>query len=171
MKDVHKLKGSYEELIDGLDLTVQQKILLKLTWLDYLLLLDKSARRGWVSFNYSQLIVILFSLTIPVLQGSELKDSNLFGLTIISLLAFIVAALSALNRQLGFEGKWRHFRKNAEMVRNEGDDFLALSGNYQNVKNQQEAFKSFLTIITNFKRQEANSYLHNDRDKKKNENK
>ncbi len=63
MKDVHKLKGSYEELIDGLDLTVQQKILLKLTWLDYLLLLDKSARRGWVSFNYSQLIVILFSLT------------------------------------------------------------------------------------------------------------
>lgn len=167
MKEVHNLKVTYEELIDGLDLTAQQKILLKLTWLDYLLLLDKSARRGWVSFNYSQLIVIIFSLTIPVLEGSGLKDYNLYGLTIISLLSFIVAALSALNRQLGFEGKWRHFRKNAEMVRNEGDDFLALSGNYQNIKNQQEAFKSFLTIITNFKRQEANNYLHNDRDKNK----
>lgn len=164
-----KLKGRYIELIDSLDLDKTQKTILKLTWLDYLLLLDKSARRGWMSFNYSQLLVILFSLIIPILEGSQLKGYNYFGLTIISLLSFIIASLSALNRQLGFESRWRHFRKNAEMVRNEGDDFLGLAGNYQNVKNRQEAFKSFLTIITNFKRQEANSYLHNDRDKKKNE--
>ena len=143
--------------------------MLKLAWLDYLLLLDKSARRGWISFNYSQLIVIVLSLIIPVLEGSNLKNISYSGFTIISLLSFIIASLSTLNRQLGFESTWRHYRKNAELVRNEGDDFLALAGDYQHVNNQQEAFKLFLTTITNFKRQEAYSYLHNDKEKKKND--
>lgn len=169
MKKPINLKSRYEELIDNVNLEESQKTMLKLAWLDYLLLLDKSARRGWRSFNYSQLIVIIFSLLIPVLEGSKLKNFCYSGLTIISLLSFIVAALSALNRQIGFESKWRHFRKNAELVRNEGDDFLALAGDYQHVNNQQEAFKLFLTTITNFKRQEANSYLHNDKEKKKND--
>lgn len=163
MINLHKnnpnIKTRYETLIDGLDLNNEQKSILRLTWLDYLLLLDKAARRGWISFNYSQLIVIIVSLSIPILEGSNLKNYNWFGLTIISLLSFIVAALSALNRQLGFEGKWRHYRKNAEMIRNEGDDFLALSGHYIKKKNQQDAFNSFITTITTFKRQEANLYL------------
>lgn len=172
MGDKATLKEYYEKIIDSLDIDDAQKGLLKLTWLDYLLLMNKSARKGWVSYNYSQLIVIFFSLLIPMLEGTKLKSFDYFGwdfggLTIISLLSLVVATLTALNRQLGFDAKWRHYRKNAEMMRNEGDDFLALSGNYQNINSHKEAFKSFITTITTFKRQEVSSYLQNDNDKKR----
>jgi len=171
MREGTTLKEYYGKIIDSLDLNDAQRELLKLTWLDYLLLMNKSARNGWFSYNYSQLIVIFFSLLIPMLEGSRLKGFDYFGLTIISLLSLVVATLTALNRQLGFDAKWRHYRKNAEMMRNEGDDFLALSGNYQNINNHKEAFKSFITTITTFKRQEVSSYLQNDNDKNKNDDK
>lgn len=176
MKEGTRLKEYYGKIIDSLDLEDGQRELLKLTWLDYFLLMNKSARNGWVSYNYSQLIVIFFSLLIPMLEGTRLKSFDYFGwdfggLTIISLLSLVVATLTALNRQLGLDAKWRHYRKNAEMMRNEGDDFLALSGNYQNINNHKEAFKSFITTITTFKRQEVSNYLQNDNDRKKKDDK
>ena len=170
MKRNKALKVHYEKIIDSLDLDDPQKGLLKLTWLEYLLLINRSAERGWSSYNFSQLIVIFFSLLIPMLEGAKLKSFNFGwgfgGLTIISVLSLVVATLTAINRQLGFDAKWRHYRKNAEMMRNEGDDFLALAGNYQNASKHKEVFRSFITTITIFKRQEVSSYLQNDNEKK-----
>lgn len=171
MKSNTVLSQEYAIIIDGLKLEDTQKALLKTTWLDYLLLMNVSAKKGWRNYNYSQLIVIFLSLIIPVLEGTKLKNFDFFGwdlggLTLISILSLIVAALTAINRQMGFDAKWRHYRKNAEMMRNEGDDYLGLSGNYEKFNDHSEAFRPFIKSITSFKRQEVNSYLENDSEKK-----
>lgn len=153
-------KDKYTKIIDGLDLNETQKGVLKMTWLDYLLLMNSSAKKGWFSHNYSQIAVIILSLLIPVIEQSKL-NYNLFGwdLKVISILGLIVAALTTLNRQLGFEEKWRHYRKTSEAMRNEGDDFFALSGEYEKYQTHAEAFRPFTKTVTTFKRLEVNTYI------------
>lgn len=153
-------KEQYLKIIDSLELDLTQKEVLKTTWLYYFLLMNSSAKRGWVSHNYSQILVIVLSLLIPVIEQSKL-NYNIFNLDlkVISILGLLVAALTTLNRQLGFEEKWRHYRKTAEMMRNEGDDFFALSGEYENFKSHKEAFQTFSKTVTTFKRLEVTSYI------------
>jgi hypothetical protein len=153
-------KGKYATIIDSLELDITQKEVLKTTWLDYLLFMNSSAKKGWISHNYSQAIIIVLSLLIPVIEQSKLNDDICsLNLKVVSILALIIAALTTLNRQLGFEEKWRHYRKTAEAMRNEGDDFFALSGEYERCKTHEEAFKPFLKTVTTFKRLEVNTYI------------
>lgn len=167
MKNSKENKERYTTIIDGLDLNDTQKNSLKSTWLDYLLLMDVSAWKRWRSYNFAQIAVILISLLIPVIEKSKLNiDIFESDLSVISILGVIVAALTTLNRQLGFEEKWRHYRMNAETMRNEGDDFFALAGNYEKYLSHKEAFKIFATTITTFKRQEVNTYIEQENNRK-----
>jgi hypothetical protein len=102
----------------------------------------------------------MISLLIPVIEQTKL-NWNIFdwNLKVISILGLIVAALTTLNRQLGFEEKWRHYRKTAEAMRNEGDDFFALSGEYEKYQTHKEAFRAFTKTVTIFKRLEVNTYI------------
>lgn len=164
----------YIKIINGLDLNETQKDVLKITWLDYLVLMNSSAKKGWFSHNYSQIAVIVLSLLIPVLEQSKLNH-NIFGwdLKVVSIVGLIVAALTTLNRQLGFEEKWRHYRKTSEAMRNEGDDFFALSGEYDKYKTHKEAFRTFTKTVTTFKRLEVNTFIEEEQrrnDQQLNEN-
>jgi hypothetical protein len=157
-------KEHYIKIIDSLDLDETQRQIVKTTWLDYLLLMNKSARKGWLSHNYSQILVIVVSLLIPIIEPTTLNyNIHESGLKVISILGLIVAALTTLNRQLGFEEKWRHYRKTAELMRNEGDDFFALSGEYEKFKAQGEAFQTFVKTITLYKRYEVTSYIEEEK--------
>ncbi len=168
MKQSMTNKEGYKTIIEGLDLDDTQKNVLKSTWLDYLLLMNISARKGWFSHNYSQIAVIIFSLLIPVIEKSKLNvDIFQWDLSIISILGLVVAVLTTLNRQLGFEEKWRHYRMTAETMRNEGDDFFALTGNYEKYTSHKEAFKIFASTVTSFKRQEVNTYIEEEKNRRK----
>ncbi len=163
----NKMKENYIKIIDGLQLDDTDKGILKSTWLDYLLLMNSSAKKGWFRHNFSQIAVIVLSLLIPVIEKSKLNINICkWDLTIISILGLIVAILTSLNRQLGFEERWRHYRMNAEAMRNEGDDFFALGSNYSEFDTHKKAYKAFISNITHFKRQEVKAYIV-DKNKKK----
>jgi hypothetical protein len=172
MKHSAENKKIYQNIIDGLELDNTKKAVLKSTWLDYLLLMDISANKGWFLNNYSQIAVIIFSLLIPIIEKSKL-NLNIFqwDLSIVSVLGLTVAALATLNRQLGFAEKWNHFRMTAETMRNEGDDFFALTGNYKTFNTHEEAFKTFVSAVTSFKRQEVSTYLEEEKNRKKEDEK
>ena len=55
----------------------------------------------------------------------------------------------------------------AGTMRNEGDDFFALSGNYTNFNSHSDAFKKFTATVTSFKQQVVNSYIEDDRNRRK----
>ena len=155
-------KVRYNNIIDSLSLDGTQKQILNTSWLHYLTLSDNSAKKGWFSHNFAQITVIVVSLLIPIIEKSRL-NSDIFDMNInmVCLLSLLVAEVTALNSQFGFDAKWRHYRKVAETMRNEGDDFFALSGNYENYDSHKEAFKTFLSVITAFKRQEIETYIEN----------
>lgn len=153
-------KEKYNTLIEGLKLGNTQETILKSTWLDYLLLMNISAEKGWYSYNAAQIAVIVLSLLIPLIEMTKLNaDIYDWNLKVVSIIGFVVAAITTLNRQLGFEQKWRHYRRNAEAMRNEGDDFFALAGKYEKFDSHISAFKEFTKTVTSFKRSEVDSYI------------
>lgn len=111
-------------------------------------------------------------MLIPIFEQIDWMN-NIFDmeLTLVSILGLLVAGLTALNRQFGFEEKWRHYRLNAETMRNEGDDYFALSGKYEKFLSHKDAFKSFINTITSFKRQEVNTYIEEKTNKNKDDKK
>lgn len=152
--------SSYEKLIENVDFSEREKILLRTSWLDYLRYLDSLAIKDSIFFNVLQVLVIITGILIPVIEQSDLNERIGVGsVTIISILGLIVAIATALNRHFRFEERWKHYRKNAEIIRNEGEDFFGLTGNYENSKDYSEALKKFIEIITIAKRQEVDSYI------------
>ncbi len=169
---INKTKVKYSETIENLDLNTTQKQVLDTVWLEYLLILNSSAKKGWLSHNYSQVAVIVISLLIPVIeQITWINKIFDLELTLVSIFGLIVAALTSLNRQFGFEEKWRHYRLGAETMRNEGDDYFALSGKYEKFLSHKEAFKLFTGTITSYKRQEVNTYIEEKINRTKDEKK
>ncbi len=164
------LKTHYLNIINGLNIDAAEKSILEYSWLDFFLMADSKAGIGWFRNNVAQVLVIVLSLFIPVIEKSrlnaELCDT---GITVISVFGLMIGILSALNRLLDYQGKWSHYRKIAEAMRNEGDDFFALSGGYKEYTSHKEAFKAFMTVITAFKRKEVNNYVESAAGKQKND--
>jgi hypothetical protein len=58
---------------------------------------------------------------------------------------------------------WSHYRKNAELIRMEGEDYLALSGRYAKFDTHDQAFTKFIQVITTYKRREVESFMESSR--------
>lgn len=63
-----------------------------------------------------------------------------------SILGLIIAIITALNRHLTLDSKWRHYRLNAELIRDEGEDFFALANFYKNCKDITKPSASSLEL-------------------------
>jgi hypothetical protein len=151
---------SYSKLIEMSDLSEPDKILFRISWLNYLKYLDRLAIKDSLFFNILQLLVIIIGILIPVIEQSELNlKIGMSSITIISILGLTIAISTALNRHFRFEERWKHYRKNAEIIRNEGEDFFGLTGNYEDSQDQHEAFKKFIENITIIKRQEVDTFI------------
>lgn len=151
---------AYEAMIENEELQEGDKLLLKTIWLKYLKYLDQLAIKDSIFFHSLQLIVIIAGVLIPVIEQSKLNyELGMSSITIISILGLTVAIATALNRHFKFEERWKHYRKSAEIIRSEGEDFFARTGNYKNADSSSEAFKDFVELITNVKRQETNTFI------------
>ncbi|WP_299210826.1 DUF4231 domain-containing protein [uncultured Dokdonia sp.] len=151
---------SYHQLIELSELSETDKILFKISWLDYLKYLDRLAIKDSLFFNILQLLVIIVGILIPVIEQSKLNSEiGISSITVISILGLTIAIATALNRHFKFEERWKHYRRNAEIIRNEGEDFFGLTGNYENAQNQKDAFKKFIENITAIKRQEVDTFI------------
>jgi hypothetical protein len=103
MFNKRKIKEKYGEIIEGLTLSETQKLTLKITWLDYLFLLNTRASKGIKYHHFVQLAVVFLSLTIPIIQGSIYKDESVFGISTISLISLVIAMMTALNNQMKYK--------------------------------------------------------------------
>lgn len=159
-----------EKMIDSLEISDTQKELMKSAWLDYLELTNRNAILGVRYFHILQVTVIITGILIPVLENSSLQFKVWGNLGIIGILGLTVAIATGLSRHFSFEERWRHYRQHAELIRNEGDDYFALCNNYSVFDTHTEAFKEFIAIVTNFKRQEIQSYMTKNNKSSKSQN-
>jgi hypothetical protein len=156
----NSISKSYLKLINELDISESKKILIRTSWLEYLRYLDRMAKRDSICFHFFQLLVIVLGILIPIIEESDIKDCiKISSFTLISVFGLTIAISAALNKHFKFEEKWKHYRKTAEIIRAEGENYFGLAGEYKDFANSSEAVKKFIEIITDIKRQENNTYI------------
>lgn len=161
-----KLKGDLSELINNLhDLTDLQKHFLRLRWLDQVLWIEGRANSTKAWYLVLRLTTIVGGVLIPTLV--KLSPSTEMVTLGVSLLVAISAAVEGFLR---FGEQWRHYRLRVELLKNEGWQFLQLSGNYRGYPTHAKAYKFFAFRVEKLSHLEVEEYINEVvRDKKQEE--
>ena len=145
-KIVSKKIDDYSNLISSLTIDDFKKKLIVTNWSDSIRLMEILTKRHYRRFNVANLITIIGSVLVPVVINVSSDSSAKIISTILGVLVSISAALSQSYR---FNDRWKLFRKISEELKIEGENFFALSGNYESYKDHEnESFKLFMKNIT-----------------------
>ena len=88
------------------------------------------------------------------------------------MLGIIVSIGTGLNQIYKYEDQWMNYRRNAELLKSEGENFFGLGGAYRASENHEAALRDFNTNVSNIKRQDVSNYFEKvvTQDKDKNAN-
>jgi hypothetical protein len=152
----------FDAQIDQLELDPVQRAYLSERVLGELAFLGKRARRAQRHYYVLRLVTILGGVAIPALVGLEMGDQAwtnrvrwlVFGL------GLVVASAAALEEFFRWGERWRHYRRQAELLRGEGWAYLTLSGpTYQQFDSHAAAFRTFVAATEEAIRQEVGVYI------------
>lgn len=168
-------KQIIESILEEVKLPDYQKKLLSKKWINHLDYTHTRAGRNCWDYYFTQIIILISGITIPVLiniEGDKFEPSINWIITGLGLATSIAAGFNQLFK---FERKWIHYRVISEKLRIEGYAFLGLSSSYDKFDSHEKAFKTFSTRIDEIMTLDLNQYkellLTNQKDKKDKRNK
>jgi len=148
-----------QTLIDGLDLTEQQKLFLEYRWLDEIDWIDRDAVRNLRLHQLLRVLAIVGGAAITGLVGygvgSQTSDETKLVTLVLSL---VVTASIALDEFFRFGDRWRHERVVVETMRSEGALFIALAGPYGGLTHAV-AFPMFAASIERLARDDVKRWV------------
>ncbi|RKS03085.1 DUF4231 domain-containing protein [Flavobacterium sp. 102] len=156
----------YVDAIKKLSLDPYKKDQLVSNYILNLRLMETLANRNLLFQDISNVIVIVLSALVPVFINyssandtvSEDTPNHLIWATILSV---ALAIFNALRQSYKFREKWQNYRRTAELLLIEGQNYFALSGVYQKYVTHDEAFPYFITAISNIRINQINDYIKN----------
>ncbi len=152
-----------EDLLNGLELEEKKKTIIRLRWLETALVMENRADRYVKVYNILQFMTLISVIVTPIFINISAPIATATG---------ILAALSlGINQSFQYEKKWRHYRKNVELIYSEGYDYFSLSGNYLPYDNHEEAYRSFISNIEAVLKSEVETYFLKVRPKPNRKNK
>lgn len=163
MKNTYKAGDDFKNLIEMIQLTDIDKETLRVQWLNELNYADAKAGENKRKLNQIKLLVFVSGVLIPVfanvkfnLQYGPFEFSNLLLTTI---LGVAVSIGTGLNQIFKYEDQWMLYRRNAELLKSEGENFFGLGGAYSASESHQRAVHDFNTNVGAIKRQDVSSYF------------
>lgn len=140
-----------EDLLDGLELEEKKKTIIRLRWLETAQVMESRADRYMKVYNVLQFITLVTVIITPIFINIH---------TLIATASGILAALSlGINQSFQYEKKWRHYRKNVELIYSEGYDYFSLGGKYLSYENHEEAYRSFVSNVEAILKSEVETYF------------
>lgn len=155
--DTQNYHSRYTAIIDKLDLDEVHKELLKTDWLDYLTHLEKLVHNSHNRYRLFTTISIVGGITIPALSAFNIPTP--YDKMVTSVLGIITASCIGLNQSFKFNDKWKHFRRQAELARIEGERFVALAGEAYRNSTHRLAFPTFIDRLATAKNEEIKEYI------------
>jgi hypothetical protein len=140
-----------EDLLNGLELEEKKKTIIQLRWLETAQLMESRADKYMKVYNVLQFITLITVIITPIFININ---------TLIATASGILAALSlGVNQSFQYEKKWRHYRKNVELIYSEGYDYFSLGGKYLSYENHEEAYRSFVSNVEAILKSEVETYF------------
>ena len=153
----------FKHLIDKVQLNDIDKESLRVQWVNELNYADKKAVQSRRMFTCIKLIVFIAGVLIPVFANIHLQfcagNLSIDNVLITTLLGICVAIGTGVSQIFKYEDRWNLYRRNAELLKSEGENFFGLGGAYRNALDHQHALRDFNTNVASIKKQDVANYF------------
>ena len=155
------LKQNIGDVIDALELSDLQKRFLRSRWLEQLLWQEKKAKSAQIRYYILRLVAIVGGVIVPALVGLKIGDEGTEGLVrwVTFVLGLMVAISVSVEEFFHYGERWRHYRRNAELLKMEGWQFFQLAGPYQQLERHPQAYQEFAGRVEKILGQELDVYV------------
>jgi hypothetical protein len=154
------MKAELIQVIDALGIGDLQKKFLKSRWLDQLLWMEHAAKKNQRSYYALRLACIIGGVIIPALVSLKLQGGmDIFVRVVTIMLSLVVAVSAAIEEFFHFGERWRHYRRNAGLLKTEGWSFFQLTGRYQGQADHGEAYPTFAGHIEQTFEKEMETFI------------
>lgn len=148
-------------LLDDFDLDERQRRFVRARWLDQLAWFESKAKQAQQRYHLLRLVAIVGGLIVPALVGLNLRHG-----TVASTIAWVTFALSlvvgiavALDGFFNYGGRWRQYRRTAELLKGHGWQYFELVGVYSGYPNHRAAFGRFAAAVEALIAEDVEAYL------------
>ena len=149
------------DLIGAIELDTMQKAFLRARWLSDLQWQDRTAKKCQRLHYTFRLVAIVGGVIVPALVG--LNPTEDFWREPVRVLTFVLSLLVAIAVSVEgffrFGDRWRHYRRNAELLKSEGWMFFQKSGRYRNYQSHGEAYPEFAEQVEGMLREDVEHYI------------
>jgi hypothetical protein len=154
-----RLRSELGELVDELELSEIERRALRARFLDRVLWAEKRATDARRAYYAVRMTAILGGVLVPALVSLNIGDT---GAEVIRWVTFgvslIVAMAIATEEFFHFGDRWRHYRRVAEWLKQEGWEFLQLTSEYRN-RTHAQAFPLFARKIERLVHEDVEKFV------------
>ena len=156
-----RLKKDFEGIIASLDLQTTEKHFLRLRWLDQVVWMEGAANAARNRYYFLRLTTVVGGVIVPALISLNLKGHAATARSWVTIVLSLVVALSAAVEEFFHYGeRWRHYRRTAELLKEEGWEFFQSSGPYRPYrKDHERAYAVFADRIENLLKADVDAYI------------
>jgi hypothetical protein len=153
-------KRTYDQVIEALDLSDLEKYFLRARWLDQMLWMGDRAKSTRNRYYFWRLTAIVLGLVIPVLITLNVNPDVTSPLRVVTIILSLLVAISAAVEEFFQYGeRYRHYRSNAEALKNEGWRFFARSEPYNQFENLHDAYPLFVSRVSDLLSRDVQAYI------------
>lgn len=147
-------------LIAQLPITELQRQMLKARWLDQLVYMSGKADKARRWYYRLRFVGVIGGVLVPALISISLAYESIRELHVITfLVSLLVAVVVAAETLYRYGEQWRHYRRNAELLKSEGWQYLMGIGPYRKAKDSDQAFKEFSSRVEAILQEDVQGYM------------
>ena len=155
------LAQEFGPLLDASDLDERQRWFVRARWFDQMVWFDSKAKTAQRRYYVLRLVAIVGGLIVPALVSLNIHHG-----TAASTIAWTTFALSlvvgiavALDGFFNWGGRWRQYRRTAELLKGHGWQYFELIGVYNGYRSHRPAFRRFAAAVEALIAEDVEAYL------------
>jgi hypothetical protein len=148
-------------LIDEFELDDRQKRFMRARWLDQMAWFDRKARQTQRRYYLLRLVAIVGGLVVPALVSLNVRHGEVASAVAWTTfaLSLVVGISVAVDGFFNYGGRWRQYRRTAELLKGHGWQFFELVGAYSSYQTHDAAFLPFAAAVEALIAEDVDVYL------------
>ena len=155
------LAQEFGGLLDDTDLDDRQRQFVRARWFDQMAWFEAKAKQTQRRYYLLRLVAIVGGLVVPALVSLNVRSGQ-----VASAIAWTTFALSlvvgvsvALDGFFNYGGRWRQYRRTAELLKGHGWQYYELVGVYSGHRSHRTAFGQFAAAVEALIAEDVEAYL------------
>jgi hypothetical protein len=148
-----------DAFINALNITDLQREMLRARWLDQVKWMGGKANQARRRYYALRLITVVGGVTVPALISVSLSNAEPAWRWATFVISLVVAIAASVEGLFQYGDRWRHFRRNSEILKSEGWQYLLGVGPYRKLTNPQDAYRAFTGRVEAILQEDVQGYM------------